>query len=279
MEVSLNRFFKKRPFCRKKLNKENTSHVSAEFDSQEQQIISNLIQLRNETVENIMVPNADIDAIEVTTDMDIVAQKFIDTGHKCLPVYRETLDDAVGLVTAADVFAWRNGSPNSPQELSQMVRPILFVSPYMGGLELLLEMRVSKQPMALVVDEFGGVDGLVTREDLLEEIMDKVGDENGGSGQNLFRFKGDNVEIHARLDLEVLEQRIGTFLNEEEREDIGTVGGLIFSLAGRIPSRGEVISHPSGVEFEIIGVDPRRLHWVRLMGEINKKTIDFTQFA
>ncbi len=269
--------FLKNLFSHKKIVTKEETIIPIEFDTQEQQIISNLKQLRNQSVENIMVPNADIDAIEVTSDMDAVAQKFIDTGHKCLPVYRETLDDAIGLVNAFDVFAWRNGAANIPQELSQMVRPILFVPPYMGGLELLLEMRVNKQHMALVVDEFGGVDGLVTREDLLEEIMDKVGDENGNGSQNLFRLKGDKVELHARMDLEELEQRIGVFLSEEEREDIGTVGGLIFSLAGRIPSRGEIISHPSGVEFEIIGVDPRRLHWVRLMGEIENQAIEFNR--
>ncbi len=266
----------KKLFLRKnKAVKDDLSSFMTDFDSQEQQIISNLSQLRNQTVEDIMVPNADIDAIDVITDMEAVSQTFVDTGRRYLPVYRETLDDAIGLVAAADVFAWRHGSPNTPQELSQMIRPILFVSPYMGGLELLLEMHVNKQPMALVVDEFGGVDGLVTREDLLEEIMDKIGDENNGNGQKMFRIKGENIELHARLDLEELEQYIGSFLTEEEREDIETVGGLIFSLAGRVPSRGEVISHPSGVEFEIIGVDPRRLHWVHLMGEINGKAIHF----
>lgn len=267
-------------FSRKKSQKtvkEDFSPVTAaaEFDSQEQQIISNLISLRKQTVEDIMIPSVDIDAIEVTAPMDAVIQKFIDTGHKNLPVYRETLDDAIGLVNITDVFAWRNNVPNIPQELSQMVRPILFVSPYMGGLELLLEMRENKHLMALVVDEFGGVDGLVTREDLLEEIMDKVGDENNSNGQNLFRIKGENTDLHARLALEELEERIGSFLSDFERENIETVGGLVFSLAGRIPAKGEVISHPSGIEFEVIGVDPRRLHWVRLMGKIDNKAIDF----
>ncbi|MFV0430901.1 MAG: transporter associated domain-containing protein [Alphaproteobacteria bacterium] len=261
-----------------KINEGDTAIETADidFDDHEQEIVKNLLELRKYTAEDIMIPKADIVAVEVEDNLDNVATKFTTSGYRRLPVYRETLDDAVGLVWSNDILAWRNNEPNCPKELSQMVRPILFVSPFMKALELLLEMRFSNRHMALVVDEFGGVGGLITLEDLIEEIVGEIHDANNNNNQTFFRFKGSKLpELHARLPLIDLEHHVGSFLQEDEREDIDTVGGLIFSLAGRIPAKGEIITHPSGLEFEVIGVDPRKIHWVRLMGEINGEDIRF----
>lgn len=253
----------------------HTEIVDPNFDDYEQQIIKNLSELKNRTAEDVMIPKADIIAVEVKEPLEDVARKLSEKGYKRLPVYRETLDDAIGLVWIHDVLSWCNGDINAPKELSQMIRPVLFVSPFMGVLELLMEMRIDNRHMALVVDEFGGVDGLITLENLLEEIVGEINDERSNGIQTLFRIKGNTPELHARLSLEELEDRIGPFLQEDEREYIDTVGGLVFSLAGRVPAKGEIISHPSGLEFEIIGVDPRKVHWVRLMGKNHGEKINF----
>lgn len=242
----------------------------AYLSSAEKQIYQNLSILRQTTAEDIMVPSADIIALEVTTDMDEVVKTFVDSGHKKIPLYRGTLDDAVGLVTITDVLENQNiGS--EVRELSQLVRPILFISPFMDVLELLLEMRARKIHMALVVDEFGGVDGLITIENILEEIVGEFREETELKAQDLIRKKGSTLELHARLSLEEVEEILGDFLSVEEKENFDTLGGLILGLAGHVPTRGEIITHSSGLEFEVIGVDMRRLHWVRLFNELPKK--------
>ncbi len=219
--------------------------------------------MRETTADDIMLPSADIVALEVTTPMDEVIEAFTNSGHKKIPVYRGTLDDAVGLVTINEVLE-NQYSNKEPRELSQLVRPILFISPYMNVLELLLEMRERMVHMALVVDEFGGVDGLITIENILGEIVGEFREEMDPKANDLVRRKGDILEFHARLPLEDLEELLGTFLNPEERENFDTLGGLLLGLSGRVPAKGEIISHASGIEFEVIGVDVRRLHWLRL---------------
>ncbi|NQU55949.1 MAG: CBS domain-containing protein, partial [Rhodospirillales bacterium] len=147
----------------------------------------------------------------------------------------------------------------------QIVRKVLFVPPSMQVLELLLQMRATRCHMALVVDEYGGIDGLVTIEDLVEEIVGEIEDEHDRTDEPPME-DGPNGTIiaDARVTIEALEQRLGDMVSEEEREDIDTLGGLVFSLAGRVPVRGELISHPSGLEFEIIDADPRRIKSLRL---------------
>lgn len=257
-------------FTKKKQEKENIINFEDTYlSSAEKQIYQNLSTLRQTTAEDIMLPTADIIALEVTSNMDEVIKTFIDSGHKKIPLYRGTLDDAVGLVTITDVLENQN-SKSEERELSQLVRPILFISPYMDVLELLLEMRVRKTHMALVVDEFGGVDGLITIEDILEEIVGEFREEAELKTQDLVRKKGDALELHARLPLEELEEVLGSFLSIEEKENFDTLGGLILGLAGHVPTKGEIISHSSGVEFEVIGVDVRKLHWVRLFNKPSK---------
>jgi len=186
-------------------------------------------------------------------------------GHSRIPVYRETLDDAIGMVHIKDVLAWRGEEESF--ELAKIVRRVLFVAPSMRVLELLLEMRVKRSHMALVVDEFGGVDGLVTIEDLVEEIVGEIEDEHDHDREpNLVRRPDGAIDADARAEIERLESEFGPILSEDEREDIDTLGGLVFSLAGRVPIRGELIRHPSGVEFEVLEADPRRIRRLRVRG-------------
>ena len=236
------------------------------INEDERLLLANIFELRDRTVHDVMVPRADIVAIESETDLSGIIDVITGEGHSRLPVYGESLDDAMGFVHAKDVLAWRGAEADfSP---SRILRRVLFVAPSMQVLELLLEMRVKRAHMALVVDEYGGVDGLVTIEDLVEEIVGEIEDEHDQNDEPALTPAADgSLVADARVTIEHLEEAIGPILDDdEEREDIDTLGGLVFSLAGRVPIRGELIRHSSGVEFEVLEADPRRIRRLRLRG-------------
>jgi len=185
-------------------------------------------------------------------------------GHSRLPVFRENLDDVVGMLHIKDLLpCWEVDRDTG---IGKIVRKPLFVAPSMPVLELLLQMRVQRLHMALVVDEFGGIDGLVTIEDLVEEIIGEIEDEHDEDrGPGLVRRGGGIIDVDARLEIDDFEAEAGAFLTADERdEDIDTMGGLVFYLAGRVPGRGEVIGHESGIEFEVLEADPRRIRRLRV---------------
>ena len=236
------------------------------INEDERLLLANILELRDRTVHDVMVPRADIVAIEGETALSDIIDVITGEGHSRLPVYGESLDDAMGFIHAKDVLAWRGAEANfSP---SRILRRVLFVAPSMQVLELLLEMRVKRAHMALVVDEYGGVDGLVTIEDLVEEIIGEIEDEHDQNDDPALTPAADGSLIaDARVTIEHLEEIVGPILDyDEEREDIDTLGGLVFSLAGRVPIRGELIRHSSGVEFEVLEADPRRIRRLRLRG-------------
>ena len=203
------------------------------------------------------------DRLQRQNDIADVAKVMSESGHSRLPVYRDRLDDVVGMVHIKDLLAcWDDDQGTG---ITKIVRKPLFVAPSMPVLELLLQMRVQRLHMALVVDEFGGIDGLVTIEDLVEEIIGEIEDEHDrDSGPGLERKGPDQIDIDARLRIEDFEQEAGEFLTDKDREeDIDTMGGLVFYLAGRVPGRGEVIRHESGIEFEILEADPRKIRRLR----------------
>ena len=231
----------------------------------EKQLLANILGLRHSSVEDVMVPRADIVAVEVGTGIEELIALFTREGHSRIPVYRETLDDAIGMVHIKDLLAARERG--GPFELAALVRKVLFVSPSMLPLELLLEMRVSRTHMALVVDEYGGVDGLLTIEDLVEEIVGDIEDEHDDEVEPDLTVREDGtIDADARVEAETFEARVGPVLSEEERDDIDTLGGLVFRLAGRVPIRGELVVHPSGLEFEVLDADPRRIKRLRVHG-------------
>ena len=239
--------------------------TEAPIDADQRVLLSNVLSLRDRTIHDIMVPRADIVAIESGADLSEVIESMTKGGHSRLPLYRNTLDDALGMVHIRDVLAWRG--KDDAFSLSKIQRKVLFVSPSMLVLELLLEMRVKRCHMALVVDEFGGVDGMVTIEDLVEEIVGEIEDEHDrGDEADLIQRPDGAIDAKARASLESLERMLGSFVTEEEREEISTLGGLVFLLAGRVPTRGELISHPSGLEFEVLEADPRRIKRLRVRG-------------
>jgi magnesium and cobalt transporter len=228
-----------------------TPGVLPELDRQERALIANVLRLRGTTADDVMVPRADIVAIPVDTSLDQALDLIRREGHSRMPVFREQLDDIVGMVHIKDVFAYV-GRPDAFQ-LEAVVRKPLMVAPQIPVLDLLLQMRQARMHLALVVDEYGGIDGLVTIEDLVETITGDIADEHDEVDTPLVTERPDGtLDIDARL------------LTEEERAaDIDTVGGLIFTLAGRVPPKGEVVTHHSGMEFRVLDADPRRIRRLR----------------
>jgi CBS domain containing-hemolysin-like protein len=242
---------------------EEREEAEIPLDDTERTLVANILSLRDRSIEDVMVPRADIVAVESKASLDEVIQVMTREGHSRLPVYRDTLDDAVGMVHIQDILAWRDEAHSF--HLSKILRRVLFVAPSMKVLELLLEMRVKRSHMALVVDEFGGVDGLVTIEDLVEEIVGEIEDEHDRNAEPAIVRRSDgSFDADARSPIEVLEEEFGEVLTDEEREEVDTMGGLVFSIAGRVPIRGELITHPSGVEFEVLDADPRRIRRLRV---------------
>lgn len=238
------------------------------IDEDQRVLLENILSLRNRTIYDVMVPRADIVAVDIAVALPDLIDAMTTGGHSRIPVYRENLDDAVGMAHIKDVLACRD---EKSFRLTNILRRVLVVSPSMQVLELLLEMRVTRCHMALVVDEYGGIDGLVTIEDLVEEIVGEIEDEHDREYvPNLIKRPDGSYDADARAPIEQLEKIVGAILADEEREDIDTLGGLVFALAGRVPIRGELVRHDSGLEFEVIEADPRRIKQLRIrVGEIS----------
>ena len=234
-------------------------------------LLRNILNLHGLTVYDVMVPRADIVAVEISSSIEAVVKLARAEAHSRLPVYRGTLDDVIGMVHVKDLLGFFDRT--APMKLADIVRPVLFVAPSMPVLEALLQMRVSRKHMALVVDEFGGVDGLVTIEDLVEEIVGEIEDEYDEEATPTLRaLPNGALDADARVSIKEFEDYAGPVLTAEEREeDIDTLGGLVVYVAGRVPARGEVIRHESGVEFQVVDADPRRVRRLRILN-LPKKT-------
>jgi CBS domain containing-hemolysin-like protein len=232
-------------------------------DSHERTLLRNVLDLRDITAWDVMVPRADITAIDIKTPIPELVSEMVKMAHSRLPVYRNTLDDVVGMVHIKDVLAQLNSAKK--MVLSDLVRKVLFVSPSIRALDLLQEMRMTRLHLALVVDEFGGIDGLITIEDLVEEIVGEIIDEHDvEEGPKIINQSDGTAVANARATVEELEELFGPVLNAEEKEEAETLAGLIYSITGRIAKRGEIIRHGTGLEFEVLEADPRRLKTVRV---------------
>ena len=243
---------------------EREDHADVPIGSHERVMLRNILKLRLLTAYDVMVPRADIAAVDISTGLEAVTEAMSAKGHSRVPIYRGNLDDVVGFVHIKDVLA---AAQNEGEfNLASLTRGVLFVAPSMRVLDLLLQMRLSRVHLALVVDEFGGTDGLITIEDLVEEIVGEIEDEHDEEeGPRLVRWTDGSLVADARVDVEEFEEAFGVVLTEAEREeDIDTLGGLVASIAGRVPTRGELILHPSGVSFEIMEADPRRIKRLRV---------------
>ncbi len=234
------------------------------LDRQERALIVNVLHLRDTTAYDVMIPRADIVALKADTKFDDVIRLMRDEGHSRFPVYGEQLDDIVGMVHIKDVLMHLN-SPDT-FSLKAILRRPLMVAPQIPVLDLLLQMRQARMHMALVVDEYGGIDGLISIEDLVETIVGDISDEHDDPDTPGIIERADGTaDLDARLPIEDFEEKFGPVLTEDERgADIDTVGGLVFMLAGRVPARGEVLSHPSGLEFRVLDADARRIRRLRV---------------
>jgi len=234
------------------------------LDAHERAILGNVLKLRGKTASDVMVPRADIMAMPEDLTLEQAIRLIQRDGHSRYPVYRGQLDDLVGMVHIKDVFAGvgREGG----FDMKAVLRRPLLVVPSVPVLDLLLQMRQARIHMALVVDEYGGIDGLVTIEDLVETIVGDIADEHDEPGPPQMVERPDGTfELDARTTIPAFEGRFGPVLTGEERAaDIDTVGGLVFTLAGRVPARGELVSHSSGLEFRVLEADPRRIRRLRV---------------
>lgn len=228
-----------------------------------------MINLRRMRVEDVAIPKAEIVAVPVTIERDELVQVFRESGMTRLPVYENTLDTPVGMVHLKD-FALTHGfnGDSTPFDLPEMLRPLLFVPPSMPIGVLLTKMQAERRHMALVIDEYGGVDGLVTIEDLIEQVVGEIEDEHDTDEDQSWALEKPGCYIAlARTPLEEFEEEIGVSLTAHDtvdEEEIDTLGGLVFMLSGRVPARGEVVVHPDGPEFEVIDADPRRIKRLRV---------------
>jgi magnesium and cobalt transporter len=250
---------------------EESDRQSPALSPQERVMLANLLKFGELRVDDVMVPRGDIIGVEEKAPLKDLVVCFREAQHSRLPVYRETLDDPVGLVHIKDVLSLLELNADGSMCLSdvpiaRIKRDIIFVPPSMPARDLLVKMQTTHIHLALVIDEYGGTDGLVSIEDLVEEIVGDIDDEHDTEEAPQLRELGaGGYEADARLDLEDFKARTGIDLAvAESEEEIDTLGGLVVSLIGRVPERGEIIPHPSGYEFEIVQADPRRIKLLRL---------------
>lgn len=225
-----------------------------------------LANLQRMRVEDVAVPKAEIVALGHDTSLADIVQEFRDSGYSRIPVYEDTLDKPLGLLLLKDLALQYGFNGHHELELAPLLRPILYVPPSMPLSVLLRKMQAERTHMALVIDEYGGVDGLVTIEDLLEQVVGEIEDEHDTDDEvTIQRIDDTTYMADARATLEDLEEELGLPLAYDDLdEEIDTLGGLVFVLTGHVPVRGEIIEHPSGLEFEVIEADPRRIRRLRV---------------
>jgi len=242
---------------------EDNGNGTEKIDDGTKNIFKNVINLNNKCIEDVMIPRADIDAVSIETTLNDLVNFIDKTKHSRIPVFENNLDKVLGMIHIKDLFEkihQRNTKKKSTKIAKKMIRKILFSSPSMKVIDLLLKMRSEQIHMAIVIDEFGGTNGIVTIEDLVEEIVGEIKDEHDFEEvDEIKKISKKSFEISARISLEEFERRLNIKLNIDEREEIDTLGGFIFFLLGRIPGRGEVVSYKKNVEFTIIEADTRRI--------------------
>jgi magnesium and cobalt transporter len=249
---------------------EESDRQSPELSPPERKMLANLLKFGELRVSDVMIPRADIVAIDEETSLPDFIALFREVQHSRLPVYRETLDVPTGLVHIKDVlaymqiqadgsFRWKDGP------ISQFKRELLFVPPSMPLVDLLLKMQTMHTHLALVIDEYGGTDGIVSIEDIIEEIVGDIADEHDEDAKLIRKSDDGTIIADARTDLVDFKKQTGIALAPQDAEqEIDTLGGLVVSLLGRVPQRGEIVAHPSGYEFEVLEADPRRVKRLRV---------------
>ena len=285
MKINFPNFFKKTKSKNKdkNLDKELEQFVAKRINaddsngkklSHENELLKNLAGLKGITASDVMVPRIDIISVAMSDDFDEIVKQLIKTNHSRVPVRNESLDDIVGILHIKDVLA--NLFLKEKQDITTLLKKPIFVSPSISLLDLLYEMRVKRRHLALVVDEYGGIDGLVTIEDLVEELVGDIEDEHDSSSEcRLEKVEDGSIIVEARITIDLLEGFISSIREEDLSDEIDTLGGFIISIAGRVPVKNEVISYsPSGLKFEILEADPRKIILVKIIGLNNMTSLD-----
>jgi CBS domain containing-hemolysin-like protein len=230
----------------------------------ERTIIGNVLKIKDLAIIDVMIPRADIVSIEVNTTQKELLSLLSEKQFSRLPVYKDNLDNVIGTIHIKDMLAMM--AKGKKLIIEDFVREVPIVSPAMSVLDLLLMMKKVRKHMALVVDEFGGIDGLVTIGDVIEAIVGEIDDEyDQDEHPKVFEERNGSIVSDARLDIKEFEEKFNFYFEEEDLDDIDTIGGLVCSIAGRVPARGEIIKHrETGIIFEIIDADPRRLNRIRI---------------
>jgi len=237
--------------------------MAGDLSPAERQMLRNLLHFGEQTAGDICVTRGDIMAVPSNIGFDDLIRAFADAGHSRLPVYGESLDDVIGMIHIKDVFL-ASDDPHRDRSIAALIREPLFVPESMGVIELLARMRSQRTHLAIVVDEFGGTEGLVTIEDVVEEIVGEIEDEHDEAEAGMLTMVDDGLwEADARIELEELARAVDARLVWED-DEVDTLGGLVFLLAGHIPAKGECFTHPSGWKLETLDSDPRRIIRVRL---------------
>jgi len=231
----------------------------------ERQMLRNMLHFGEKSAGHAAVPRSDIIAVDCTIGFDELVAAFADAGHSRLPVYEGSLDRIIGMIHLKDVFARMVSGEGAPTDITELMREPLYVPESMGMPDLLAQMRAARVHLAIVVDEFGGTEGLVTIEDVVEEIVGEIEDEHDEEPEGALNPLGDGAwDADARAELEEVALTVDPRLGEVE-EDVETLGGLAFVLAGRVPQPGEVLEHPSGWRLEVTDADTRRVSRLRLL--------------
>ena len=261
--------------------------AGADFSPKERAILTNVLALHDIRVANIMAPRADVVALPLDATVAEALATFRTAGHSRLPVYRETLDDPRGMIHIRDFLDFLAADPAfgliaaesasegsegkrfdmaTPLDKTPLVRPLLFAPPSMPALDLLARMQASHIHIALVIDEYGGTDGLVSMEDIVETIVGNIEDEHDvAEGEQIALGADGRYTVEARAPLAEVATRVGLDVGDlDEAEDVDTIGGLVAAIAGRVPARGEIVAGPQGFEFEVLDADPRRLKRVKI---------------
>jgi CBS domain containing-hemolysin-like protein len=259
--------------------------AAAEFTPQERAILKNVLALHDVRVADVMVPRADIVALSLDTTLGEALDLFRTAGHSRLPVYGDTLDDPRGMIHIRDFLVFLASDPrlgladpsaknlagatiglDTPLSDARILRPVLYAPPSMPALDLLLRMQMSRTHMALVIDEYGGTDGLVSIEDVMESIVGDIEDEHDETETPISPAGGGAFIVEARASLDDVSEAVGfDFASLADAEEVDTIGGLVTAAAGRVPSRGEILKGPGDFEYEILDADPRRIKRLKLL--------------
>jgi len=245
-------------------NREGEDPRVGDLSQVERQMLLNILHFGEKTAGDVAVPRGDILAVPASASFDGLVAAFAEAGHSRMPVYEESLDTVIGMIHVKDLFALQVGEAAPPDDIRTLMRTPLYVPESMGVLDLLARMRAERVHLAIVVDEFGGTEGLITIEDVVEEIVGEIEDEHDEELPGLLTpLEGGLWDADARAELEdvaeVIDARLGTV-----EEDVDTLGGLAFILAGRVPETGEILEHPSGWRLEVVDCDSRRVRRLRL---------------